>query len=378
MSNIAWSLATLVCVNRPLLYVISTTAKAIIGEFQAQGISNSAWAFATLQLHDDPLMHVLADAALRLMNTFNVQQLGNTSWAFAVSSKRHLELQSSLREACLLIGSSMDSRAGQQHARAAVFADDLVGPLGYEPPRIVLETTGIVVIFKPPGWETDVYDVGQFGVPITPVARFYLLSTFIGKLFPKEDFPICHSPDRSFGFVHRLDQMSSGLILSTTCYKSHMLMHWQMCSYRVDREYVVLCHGYFGEGPGVLQLRGRILEGTFRVRQRSSFGERCKVHPRGKPACSKVTRLAHAWWHAGDRFSLVAISILTGRQHQIRTHLQHAGHPAVYDGRYVRSAILLQGCRPQDAARASDKEPRVQPLPARHRKELALRGANLP
>lgn len=97
-------------------------------------------------------------------------------------------------------------------------------PLGYDSPRVVVDTPGIIVILKPAGWETDVYDVAKFGVPITPVARFYLLSTFLGTMFPKDKFPISHDPEYGFGFVHRLDQMSSGLIISTTNFESHFFL----------------------------------------------------------------------------------------------------------------------------------------------------------
>lgn len=35
-----------------------------------------------------------------------------------------------------------------------------------------------------------------------------------------------------------------------------------------------------------------------------------------------------------ERYSLVAIRISTGRRHQIRAHLAHAGHPVVCDAKY--------------------------------------------
>merc|ERR1719503_309496 len=95
-------------------------------------------------------------------------------------------------------------------------ADRASTPLDYDEPTVVLNIPGIVVIFKPAGWETDVYDVEKYGVPLTQAARYYLLSTFLGKTFPEDEFPLCHSVEHGFGFVHRLDQMSSGLIATTT------------------------------------------------------------------------------------------------------------------------------------------------------------------
>lgn len=250
-------------------------------------------------------------------------------------------------------------------------------PLGYEAPSIKLNVPGLIVISKPAGWETDVYDVGKWGTPITPIARFYLLSSYVGARFPKDRFPVCHSVEHGFGFVHRLDQMSSGLIIAATRFMTHFLMQWQMCSYLIQRQYFVLSHGLLMPPySGHQKIRARILEGMSRAR--NTFGDRCRVDGRGKPAETWLTVAGHqrvACAEEGEVVSTVVISIFTGRQHQIRVHLQHLGHPSVYDGRYVQQELLLQGLRRADLARASAHCPEPQPLPRWHRQELSLRGS---
>jgi len=286
-----------------------------------------------------------------------------------------------IRQRFILLGRNADSRSACQTTRLLVrkvadLFDTLGSPLGYALPTLAFRAPGLVVICKPAGWETDVYDVAKFGVPITPVARFYLLSSFVSKLFPEDEYPINHLPEYGFGFVHRLDQMSSGLILAATNFESHYYLQWQMCCYSIDREYFVLCHGSVLPAPHVLRLRGRILEGKHRVHARSSFGDRCHVHPRGKPAESRVLPVAHIHLGQGDEsLGAVAISIVTGRQHQIRTHMQHIGHPTVYDGRYGLRAIVLSGLCREDAARVPERIVQSRPLLAQHKMELSLRGA---
>lgn len=148
-----------------------------------------------------------------------------------------------------------------------------------------------------------------------------------------------------------------------------------MCTYLIQREYVVLCHGFLDSASGVLDISGRILEGQIRLRARSMYGERCRVDNHGKPAQSKVRPISHVHLDFQELFSILAVSIVTGRQHQIRTHLQHVGHPTVYDGRYVLQEVLLQNCRLEDVAHAPADPPRPRPLPEWHRAELELRGA---
>eukprot|EP00747_Dinoflagellata_sp_TGD_P212176 gnl/TRDRNA2_/TRDRNA2_85295_c0_seq1.p1 gnl/TRDRNA2_/TRDRNA2_85295_c0~~gnl/TRDRNA2_/TRDRNA2_85295_c0_seq1.p1 ORF type:complete len:318 (-),score=31.33 gnl/TRDRNA2_/TRDRNA2_85295_c0_seq1:117-1070(-) len=314
---------------------------------------------------------------MRTIHEFDVQELSNTAWAFAFSSDRHPQLSVALRNVSLALGRRKDK---EKHVEPQLWrnvvdvSDQLSTPLGYDKPEIVHNTPGLVVIFKPAGWETDVYDVAKFGVPITTVARFYLLSSFLASQFPEEQFPICHSVKHGFGFVHRLDQMSSGLIITTTSFECHFLMQWAMCSYYIQREYFVLCHGLVPCVSGGVTIAARIREGAMRAR--STYGERCCVDKRGKPAVTHIRTQTHQ--HLGDReepLCAVAISILTGRQHQIRVHLQHIGNPTVYDGRYTQESILLTGMRLEDLQHAPKAMPRPRPLPERHRIELTMRSA---
>eukprot|EP00811_Abedinium_folium_P012328 NODE_2142_length_2284_cov_3.461289.p1 GENE.NODE_2142_length_2284_cov_3.461289~~NODE_2142_length_2284_cov_3.461289.p1 ORF type:complete len:202 (-),score=45.40 NODE_2142_length_2284_cov_3.461289:52-657(-) len=191
--------------------------------------------------------------------------------------------------------------------------------------------------------------------------------------FPRETFPICHSVQHGFGFVHRLDQMSSGCICTTTTYGGHFLLQWQMCSYVIQREYAVLSHRLVRPGPrgGRVRLCGRILEGI--VRARSTFGDRCRLDARGKPAQSHVLPASHL--RLEELLGFVVVAIFTGRQHQIRVHLQGWGHPTVYDGRYTLEHILLQGMGSADVQRAPKECPQPRPLPEKHRMELTLRGS---
>jgi len=392
----------------PLLYAIAAAARVIISDFMPQGLSNLVWAFATLEFIHQPLLEAISSAALPKIWEFDVQELSNTSWAFSFSGYLHLNIVPALRGVAIVRGRKMDQEKvpGDRWSlcRNIIDVTGLVAtPFDYEVPSFVVHTPGLVVIFKPSGWETDVYDVAKFGVPITPVARFYLLSTFIGSKFSKHVFPICHSAEHGFGFVHRLDQMSSGLIIAATKFETHFCLQWQMSCYLIEREYFVLCHGFAAVVKDFLRINARILEG--KIRARSTFGERCRVSSRGKPAVTQASPTSHLRLFrsdsdastctlsapqrvvpGGERLSSVAVAIVTGRQHQIRVHMQLVGHPTVYDGRYVHQDIVLRWrSNGLDLPRSlklagqsgADRQNcfRLRPLPDKHRAELTLRGA---
>ncbi|CAE8740100.1 unnamed protein product, partial [Polarella glacialis] len=127
------------------------------------------------------------------------------------------------------------------------------------------------------------------------------------------------------GFLGRLDAQSSGLVLCALSYEAHLLLQLRQDTHAVSREYVVLCHGHV---PTELK------EVNAPIRAEPGMSSRVDTAT-GMPA---VTWLRPIAWlvraDTAEKYSLVVLSILTGRKHQIRTHLAHVGHPVVCDGRY--------------------------------------------
>src|SRR6185436_10049830 len=79
----------------------------------------------------------------------------------------------------------------------------------------------------------------------------------------------------------------------------------------------------------------------------SARKSRMKVSPQGKPARTKVRPL-----EALKGATLIEAEPLTGRTHQIRVHLSHAGHPLLFDHQYQHGTqSTLIGRTPLHAAR---------------------------
>lgn len=296
-----------------------------------------------MEIADEQIFKSISEHAATHAYQFDAQELSNTAWSFAYLKYLNDPILATLSGISMQQGLRKDQLQGCVPLLWPAVRSMGPTPLGHQEPRVVVNAPGFIVLMKPAGWETDVYDVSQLGVPISPVTRFYLLSSFLAASSSEEQFPISRSADSGFGFIHRLDQMSSGLILTATCFLHHAFLQFQMATYQIDREYFVLCHGLLPPESGTMRISARLREGAARGRER--FGERCLVDPRGKPALSYVTALSFAAGSLQDRYTSVAISIWTGRQHQIRVHLQHLGHPSVHDGRYTDQRVFLQEFR---------------------------------
>jgi 23S rRNA pseudouridine955/2504/2580 synthase len=104
----------------------------------------------------------------------------------------------------------------------------------------------------------------------------------------------------------------------------------------------------------------------------ASGERRVSVHEEGRSALTRVKRL-----EATENFSLLEVELLTGRTHQIRVHLAHAGYPVLGDDKYgdfaLNRGLARQGVKRLflHAARLAFKHPlsgeNVQlesPLPA--------------
>ncbi|CAE8646322.1 unnamed protein product, partial [Polarella glacialis] len=164
-----------------------------------------------------------------------------------------------------------------------------------------------------------------------------------------------------FGFIHRLDVPSSGLILAGTTFQGLYSLRLQINSLTMCREYVVLCHDVapssLRECRAPIDMVAKRCSGSGR-----SLGER-SVSERGKPALTRLSFVAHVVDRAQlsiGTASLVAIRIHTGRNHQIRTHLLHCAHPTLVDGKYTCRSVSLRidGDVREEIARAHCTEPR--------------------
>lgn len=212
-----------------------------------------------------------------------------------------------------------------------------------EVPGVLEQQRRLVVLWKPPGWSINVAD--DSGLRWEQRGSERPLEAWLEEEFG-ERCPIVRDADASHGLIHRLDKDTSGPLLWAPCYSGFYAARLHFRTQRVRKEYVCLCWGW---------LRRDVQSFTQPLlRVESGQASWSIVAPQGKTAATDVSEVAHLTCIDGHAVSLVEVRLRTGRLHQIRAHLSHAGHPlvgdVVYKGEHSQTAawcprVFLHACR---------------------------------
>jgi 23S rRNA pseudouridine1911/1915/1917 synthase len=180
------------------------------------------------------------------------------------------------------------------------------------PPRVTLhplkkvyEDDDILVIDKPAGLLTSTVP-GEKRATVLAIVRRYVEAT---------------SPRARVGLIHRLDRDASGLLVFSKSRPAYDALKTQFFKHTVERMYEATVHGKPNPPKG--RIESRLVE------RADGSVRSTDEHARGQRAISdyEVVRTE-------KNRSLVRITLLTGRKHQIRVHLSERGWPIVGDTVY--------------------------------------------
>lgn len=157
----------------------------------------------------------------------------------------------------------------------------------------------------------------------------------------------------TLSIINRLDRDTSGVVLIAKNTATARQLHKAMMRREVEKEYRAIVHGW--PEPDTFTVDAPMLRaGT--VRECRIYTLQC-VHPDGAASRTafRVLRRFERETTNGSRFALVAAHPETGRMHQIRVHLAHAGFPVVGDKLYGPSPEwylrqITEGWTPSAAA----------------------------
>ncbi|WP_309296242.1 RluA family pseudouridine synthase [Sporosarcina sp. NCCP-2716] len=192
-------------------------------------------------------------------------------------------------------------------------ADGLIAEPGYL--AVLYEDEALLVIDKP---------AGQGTIPSRNQPSGTLANVVAGK----------YERDGHQATVHvvtRLDTDTSGVVCIAKNRHIHHLLSSQMQQTGIDRRYRALVSGILdGDDYRIEEPIGR---------KDGSIIERT-VRPDGQYARTDV-RVTGRYSLKGELFTAVELQLHTGRTHQIRVHMAHAGHPLLGDDLYGGPCALL-------------------------------------
>ena len=181
-------------------------------------------------------------------------------------------------------------------------------PVMATPVKIVREEEDILVIDKPSG------------IPVHPTGRYRFNS--VTKML-----------ERQLGYtVHpcnRLDKLTSGLMFLAKTPKGADVIGDQLKAREVRKEYIARVVGEFPTDEVVVEKSLKTYD------PKVALNKICEIDEDGaKHAKTVFSRISF-----DGQTSIVRCKPLTGRQHQIRVHLQYIGHPIANDPIYSNVSI---------------------------------------
>ena len=135
------------------------------------------------------------------------------------------------------------------------------------------------------------------------------------------------------GMLHRLDRDTSGALAVALSRSAHRRGRELFAAHRFERWYLALVQGVPAKREGTIRaaISNDYVSGRRRVARREHEGRDAVTH----------YRVRHAFRNA----SLLEIELETGRQHQIRLHMQQLGHPLVGERVYLDEGSRIQAPR---------------------------------
>jgi len=121
--------------------------------------------------------------------------------------------------------------------------------------------------------------------------------------------------------VHRLDRETSGVLVFAKDFATREALKARFAAHDIERVYIAVVEGAMEKPSGTI--RSHLRE------RRDLRMESVDAHPDAKLAITHYRTIA-----ANDRYSMLEVTLETGRKNQIRAHLSEERHPIVGDRLY--------------------------------------------
>ncbi len=164
-------------------------------------------------------------------------------------------------------------------------------------------------------------------LPVHPAGRYFFNSLLVHLRTHGHQTPL--KANREYFLVHRIDRETSGVLVLTKTRVSAAHLTKQFADRVTDKYYLAVVHGAPQQEFEVAAPMRRSTTSRIELKMEIAPSDDA---PNAQTALTRFKLLERA-----GPYSLLACYPKTGRQHQIRVHLNHVGHPIVGDKLYGMS-----------------------------------------
>ena len=188
--------------------------------------------------------------------------------------------------------------------------------------KIIFEDKHLILVDKPAG------------MVVHPGAGVTENTLVNGLLFHCKDKLSGINGELRPGIVHRLDKMTSGIIMAAKDDFTHNSLSKQFKERKINKTYKVLV---WNKLPKIIGEISTNIERSKKNRKNMSV----TTNTRGKEAVT-LYELLEEFQIKKTIISYINCQILTGRTHQIRVHMDYLGNSLIGDSKYKRNSAKIQ------------------------------------
>jgi len=182
--------------------------------------------------------------------------------------------------------------------------------------KVLFEDNHLLIVSKPAGLATQ-------GSVSDPDSLELQAKAFLKEKYQKKGNVYCQP-------IHRLDKVTSGIVLFAKTSKASERLYEMQRARQITKKYLAIIEGKLKKQEGSLShflvhdhLRARIVDKSY------TGAQPCELH--------WSTLLQE------KTMTLVAITLVTGRYHQIRAQFSAIGHPIIGDSKYGSQTAFEKG-----------------------------------